>query len=140
MSESKTNFTAELIATARAIAAPGKGILAADESTGTIGKRFAGINVENTRENRKAYRHLLFTTKGLNEFISGCITFEETLFEKDDTGKGFAEILKEAGIIPGIKVDKGVRVLPKEARIRGLLSAEDLHPFLELVDPEGPSA
>ena len=110
-SESKKNFTAELIATARAIAAPGKGILAADESTGTIGKRFAGINVENTRENRKAYRHLLFTTEGLNEYISGCITFEETLFEKDDAGKGYAEILQEAGIIPGIKVDKGVRVL-----------------------------
>lgn len=108
---SDTNYTAELVATARAISAPGKGILAADESTGTIGKRFAGINVENNRENRKAYRHLLFTTPGLNEYISGCITYEETLFEKDDSGKSFAQILSENGIITGIKVDKGVKVL-----------------------------
>lgn len=105
------NYTAELVATARAISATGKGILAADESTGTIGKRFAGINVENTRPNRKAYRHLLFTTPGLSEYISGCITYEETLFETDDSGKSFAQILSDNGIITGIKVDKGVRVL-----------------------------
>ena len=105
------DYTAELIQTARAIGAPGKGILAADESTGTIGKRFAPINVENTQANRRAYRHLLITTPGLSEYISGCIMFEETLFEKDDSGKNFTAILKENGIISGIKIDKGVRIL-----------------------------
>ena len=105
------DYTAELIQTARAIGAPGKGILAADESTGTIGKRFAPINVENSQANRRAYRHLLITTPGLSEYISGCIMFEETLFEKDDSGKNFTAILKENGIIPGIKIDKGVRIL-----------------------------
>ena len=64
--------------------------------------------VQNTRENRQAYRHLLFTTPGLSEYISGCITYEETLFEKDASGKSYAQILSENGIIPGIKVDKGV--------------------------------
>ena len=93
------DYTAELIQTARAIGAPGKGILAADESTGTIGKRFAPINVENSQANRRAYRHLLITTPGLSEYISGCIMFEETLFEKDDSGKNFTAILKENGII-----------------------------------------
>ena len=101
------DYTAELIQTARAIGAPGKGILAADESTGTIGKRFAQINVENSHENRKAYRHLLFVTPNLEENISGVIMYEETLFEKDDSGKSFPEILKEKGILTGIKIDKG---------------------------------
>lgn len=105
-------FAAELIATAKAIAAPGKGILAADESAGTIGKRFAQINVENNQENRRAYREMLFTTPGLGEFISGCITFEETLFDvaRDGSTK-LVDLLKKEGIIPGIKVDKGVQPL-----------------------------
>jgi len=71
-------FDAELIATARKIAARGKGILAADESTGTIGARFKDINVENNEENRRQYRQLLFTTKGLNQYISGVILYDET--------------------------------------------------------------
>jgi len=66
------------------------------------------VLVQNTRENRQAYRHLLFTTAGLSEYISGCITYEETLFEKDASGKSYAQILSDNGIIPGIKVDKGV--------------------------------
>ena len=106
-------YTAELIATARAIATPGKGILAADESTGTIGKRFASIGVENTHENRLKYRQFLFEAPGLSEHISGVIMYEETLFDKrpsDD--KPLVEICKEAGMIPGIKVDMGVRPLP----------------------------
>lgn len=108
---SGTKYEQELIATANAIAAPGKGILAADESTGTIGKRFANINLDNTETNRRAYRELLFTTKGLGQYISGCILFEETLFQKQDDGTPFVELLKAEGIVPGIKTDKGVAPL-----------------------------
>lgn len=106
-----TDYTAELIETARAIAAPGKGILAADESTGTIGKRFAPIGVENDEENRRRYREMLFTAPGIEEHISGVICFEETLFHSTADGTPFVELLKSRGIIPGIKVDKGVKPL-----------------------------
>lgn len=77
--ESSTKFHDELIKTAKGIVAPGKGILAADESTGTIGKRFDSIDVENTEPNRRAYRELLFTTPGVEEHISGVIMYEETI-------------------------------------------------------------
>jgi len=87
---------------------PGFGILAADESTGTIGKRFDKIKVENTVENRRAYRELLITTPEWEKYISGIIMYEETLEQKTKDGKPFLEILKEKGVIPGIKVDKGV--------------------------------
>lgn len=97
----------ELIKNAKYIATPGKGILAADESTGTIGKRFAAINVENTEPNRQAYRELLFTTPGVLPYLSGVILYEETLYQKASTGKLFVKILEEGGVIPGIKVDKG---------------------------------
>ena len=96
----------ELIATANAIAAPGKGILAADESTGTIGKRFAPINVENTQPNRVRYRELLFKTKGLGQYISGAITYEETLFDTATCGTPMVDLLKKEGIIPGIKATR----------------------------------
>ena len=100
---------AELAATAQAIVARGKGILAADESTGTMGKRFANIDVENTEENRRLYRQLLFTTdKEVAKYISGVILFHETFHQKADDGRPFVEIIKDLGIIPGIKVDKGV--------------------------------
>ena len=105
-------FAAELVATANAIAAPGKGILAADESTGTIGKRFAPIGVENIEENRRKYRELLFTTEGLGEYISGVICYEETLFQKAADGRQFVDVMKAQGMIPGIKVDMGVQPLP----------------------------
>ncbi|KAJ3330523.1 Fructose-bisphosphate aldolase 4, cytosolic [Blyttiomyces sp. JEL0837] len=106
-------FKEELAQTAKAIVAAGKGILAADESTGTIGKRFAPINVENVEENRRAYRELLFTAGDeLKNYIGGVILYEETLFQKDHTGKPFAEVLKEQGILIGIKVDMGTVVLP----------------------------
>ncbi|KAK7087203.1 hypothetical protein V1264_021281 [Littorina saxatilis] len=99
----------ELIDIARAIVAPGKGILAADESVGSMGKRLQGIGVENTEENRRQYREVLFTTdKSLADNISGVILFHETLYQKDSNGKLFVDILKEKNIIPGIKVDKGV--------------------------------
>ena len=99
---------AELEATARAMVARGKGLLAADESTGTIGKRFATISVENVEENRRAYRELLFTSEGLQQYISGVIMFEETLSQSCADGTPFVKLLQSKGIIPGIKVDKGV--------------------------------
>lgn len=106
-------FLAELAATAKAIVSNGKGILAADESTGTIGKRFAPINCENNEENRRAYRELLFTAgPELKNYIGGVILYEETLFQKDVNGKPFPDILREQGIIVGIKVDMGTVVLP----------------------------
>merc|ERR1712121_466457 len=99
----------ELRRIANAIVAPGKGILAADESTGTMGKRLANIGVENTEENRRKYRQLLFTCdKTLGNSISGVILFHETLYQKADDGTPFADLIKRLGIIPGIKVDKGV--------------------------------
>lgn len=99
----------ELKHIADAIVAPGKGILAADESTATIGKRFAGIGVENTENNRRIYRQLLFTAgPDLHKNVSGVILFDETLHQKTDDGKLFPQLLKEQGIIPGIKVDVGV--------------------------------
>lgn len=101
----------ELIATIEAIAKPGKGILAADESTNTIAKRLNSIHVESTFETRLAYREMLFTTEGLENYINGVILFEETLSQKNAAGKTLAEILSDKGIIPGIKVDKGLVTL-----------------------------
>lgn len=101
----------ELRATANAIVSSGKGILAADESTGTIGKRFADINVENEEVNRRIYRQMLFTSENLEQYISGVILFDETVYQKDDNGVQFTELLAKKGIIPGIKVDKGVVTL-----------------------------
>jgi fructose-bisphosphate aldolase class I len=98
--------------TAHAMVAPGKGLLAADESSGTCKKRFDAVNVECTEENRRAYRELLFTTPGLQEYVSGVILFDETLRQKTKTGTNFAEYLKQNGIIPGIKVDAGVIDMP----------------------------
>lgn len=108
MSCFKGKYHDELIANAAYIGTPGKGILAADESTGTIGKRLSAINVENVESNRRAYRELLFTTPGALQYLSGVILFEETLYQKTAAGKPFVEVLKEAGVLPGIKVDKGV--------------------------------
>ena len=100
---------AELKSIAEAIVVPGKGILAADQSTGTMGKRLAGIGVENTEENRRRYRQLLFTSgAGMSQSISGVILFHEALYQKADDGTPFVKILKDNGIIAGIEVDKGV--------------------------------
>ncbi|CAA7034006.1 unnamed protein product [Microthlaspi erraticum] len=107
MSCFKSKFADELIANAAYIGTPGKGILAADESTGTIGKRFESINVENVEPNRRALRELLFTTPGALQYISGIILFEETLYQKTASGKLFVDVMKEAKVLPGIKVDKG---------------------------------
>jgi fructose-bisphosphate aldolase, class I len=96
---------------AKALVAEGKGILAADESEGTIKKRFDSIGVESTEENRRAYRDLLFTTEGVEEFISGVIMFDETIRQSTSDGTPFAQLLESRGIIPGIKVDKGAKPL-----------------------------
>jgi fructose-bisphosphate aldolase class I len=101
----------DLEATARALVAEGKGILAADESDGTIKKRFDSIAVESTEENRRAYRDLLFTTEGAEEFISGVIMFDETIRQTSADGTPFPKVLESKGIIPGIKVDKGAKDL-----------------------------
>src|SRR5437773_8837562 len=101
----------ELHETAAALVAEGKGILAADESTGTIKKRFDTIGVESTEENRRAYRNLLFTTPGAEEYISGVILYDETIRQQADDGTPFPELLASKGIIPGIKVDQGAKPL-----------------------------
>jgi len=116
-------FLEEMTATAKAIATRGKGILAADESTGTIGKRLAMINVANEEVNRQRYRELLFTTPDIGKYIAGAILFEETLYQKSKDGTPFVDILKKQGVIPGIKVDKGTRDLqnsPGEKYTQGL--------------------
>jgi fructose-bisphosphate aldolase, class I len=97
--------------TARALVAEGRGILAADESDGTIKKRFDSIGVESTEENRRAYRELLFTTEGAEEYISGVILFDETIRQSAEDGTPFPKLLESKGIIPGIKVDKGAKPL-----------------------------
>ena len=97
--------------TARELVPPGKGILAADESSGTIEKRFDSIGLESTEDNRRAYRQLLFTTPGLGEHISGVILFDETIRQSADDGMRLTEVLEKAGVIPGIKVDTGAKPL-----------------------------
>jgi fructose-bisphosphate aldolase class I len=107
-----SQFAQELKDTANAIATRGKGILAADESTGTIGKRFEKISLPNTEPNRRDYRELLFRSPGWGQYISGVILYEETLNQKAADGTPFIDIIKAAGVIPGIKVDKGTAFLP----------------------------
>jgi len=102
----------ELANIARAMVAPGKGILAADESTPTIKKRFDSVQAESTEENRLSYREMLFTTAGAEEFISGVILFDETIRQKTSSGTSVPDLLTGKGILPGIKVDKGAKELP----------------------------
>ncbi|RZJ28218.1 MAG: fructose-bisphosphate aldolase class I [Brevundimonas sp.] len=115
---------AALNAVAEAMVAPGKGILAADESTGTIKKRFDAINVENTEENRRDYRELMFRAEQtMREHISGVILFEETLYQDAKDGTPLVNIISAAGSIPGIKVDKGASKMagfPGETATKGL--------------------
>src|SRR6266545_4750500 len=113
----------DLETTARQLVAEGKGILAADESDGTIKKRFDSIGVESTEENRRAYRELLFTTEGVEEYISGVILFDETIRQSASDGTPFPKVLESRGIVPGIKVDKGAADLahaPGEKVTEGL--------------------
>jgi len=113
----------ELHETARALVADNKGILAADESSGTIKKRFDSIDLESTEESRRAYRDMLFSTAGLEEYVSGVILYDETLRQASADGTPFAKLLADRGIIPGIKVDLGAKELafaPGETVTEGL--------------------
>src|SRR5437016_10089979 len=115
--------TENLESVARKLVAPGKGILAADESSGTIEKRLKSIGVASTEENRRAYRDVLFTTKGVGDFISGVILFDETIRQKTHDGRTFVDALEQQGIIPGNKVDKGAKAManfPGEKITEGL--------------------
>src|SRR5437764_5984894 len=102
---------AALNQTARALVAPGKGILAADESSGTIKKRFDSIGCDSTEDRRRAYREMLFTAPGSADAISGVILFDETIRQQASDGRTLVKVLETAGIIPGIKVDKGTTPL-----------------------------
>src|SRR5207245_75900 len=115
--------TTTLEGTARALVAPGKGILAADESHATIGRRFEPLGIANSEENRQRYRQMLLTTKGIGEFISGVILFDETIRQAADDGRPFVQVLADEGIIAGIKVDRGTKQLagaPAEQVTEGL--------------------
>ena len=113
----------ELADIALAMVAPGKGIIAIDESTATIAKRFAAVGVESNEENRRAYREMLLTTPNLSDYISGAILFDETLRQSTKDGVPFAKYMAERGILPGIKVDLGTKPLagcPAELITEGL--------------------
>jgi fructose-bisphosphate aldolase class I len=121
-------FAQELEATAKALVAKGKGILAADESFPSSQKRFDGIGIESTEENRRAYRDLIITVDGSGEFLSGMILFDETIRQATADGVPFAEALKKQGVIPGIKVDAGTKPLalrPGEVVTEGLDGLRD---------------
>jgi fructose-bisphosphate aldolase class I len=132
----KSDKQPQLESTVTTLIAPGKGILAADESFPTIEKRFKAINIPSTEENRRAYREMLFTTRGLGEFISGTILFDETLRQKTRDGSPLSEVLASEGIVPGIKVDKGTMALPNfpgEKMTQGLDGLRDrLNDYREL--------
>src|SRR3954452_13536172 len=118
----------DLVATARALVAPGKGILAADESTGTIKKRFDTIGTESTEVSRRDYRELLFTTPTAAEYISGVILFDETIRQRAADGTPLVQVLERQGIMPGIKVDAGAKPLafaPGETVTEGLDGLRD---------------
>jgi fructose-bisphosphate aldolase class I len=121
----------DLETTAQALVAPGKGILAADESTPTITKRFQAIAFPCTEETRRAYREMLFTTPGLGDFISGVILFDETIRQGTKDGMPFVDVLRHQGLIPGIKVDKGAKSL---ARFPGEKITEGLDGLRERLD------
>lgn len=101
----------ELRATVKAMTAPGKGLLAADESVGSVTKRFKGINLENTEDNRQKYRALMIGCKGMEQYVSGVIFHEETLFQKMDDGSSFPDYCRSIGVVPGIKTDRGLAPL-----------------------------
>ncbi|MBU6323280.1 MAG: fructose-bisphosphate aldolase class I [Patescibacteria group bacterium] len=121
----------QLKATANRMVANGKGLLAADESNGTIGKRFEAVGVENTHENRRAYRELLFTAPDIAEGISGVIMYDETFRDTASTGASFVSLLESADVLPGIKVDEGTEPMdgsPEEKVTKGLESLSSRMP------------
>ncbi len=128
---------AELEATIYDMVQAGKGILAADESAPTIARRFAAIDVESTEENRRSYRGMLFSTPGLDEFISAVILFEETLTQQSDEGIALPEVLARKGIVPGIKVDKGLQPLANAAGDKVTQGLDGLAERLQLYKTQG---
>ena len=119
----------KLIATAKAMVADDKGLLAIDESTPTIGKRFEKVGIPQTEETRRSYRELILTTPGLGEFISGVILYDETIRQSRKDGTPFVKVIIDAGIIPGIKVDTGAKDMaghPGEKITEGLDGLRDL--------------
>jgi fructose-bisphosphate aldolase class I len=122
------NYTQELQKTARSMVAEGKGLLAMDESTGTCNQRFEKVGIPTTEENRRAYRELILTTPGLSDFISGAILYDETIHQATSSGIPFIQTMKDAGMIPGIKLDKGAKPLarhPEERVTEGLDELRD---------------
>ena len=129
--------TAELEATIYDMVQAGKGILATDESAPTIAKRFAAIDVESTEQNRRSYRSMLFTAPGLDEFISAVILFEETLTQQSVDGTPLPEVLARQGIVPGIKVDKGLQLLANAAGDKITQGLDGLAERLQLYKTQG---
>jgi fructose-bisphosphate aldolase class I len=124
----RMSYSEQLRKTARELVAPGRGILAADESSGTIKKRFDMINLESTEENRRSYREMLFTAPGAEAYISGVIMYDETIRQGLKDGTSFSKVLEKRGVIPGIKVDKGAMQLagsPEEKVTDGLDGLRD---------------
>jgi fructose-bisphosphate aldolase, class I len=120
--------TSQLALTARTLVAASKGLLAADESTGTIGKRFDAVGIENTAAHRRSYRQMLFTTKDVAQYISGVILYDETLRQQADDGTPLVDLIGRQGMIPGIKVDTGAKPLagsPGELVTEGLDGLRD---------------
>ena len=117
----------ELQKTARELVAPGKGILAADESFGTIGKRFEAVGIEASEESRRQYREMLFTTEGIGEFLSGVILFDETLRQEASDGTLLPKVLENQGVIPGIKVDKSTVDMPLSGGEKFTQGLDGLH-------------
>ncbi len=105
------DYSKELVETAQKICTPGKGILAADESPGSVEKKFKGITLENNPENRRRYRNMLLTSPGIEKYISGVIFHEETAKQANNNGINFFQYVASLGIVPGIKVDKGLDLL-----------------------------
>ncbi len=120
-----------LESTAREMVAPGKGILAADESSGTATKRLEAEGIESTEETRRQYREVLFGAPGIGEFISGAIMYDETIRQSDSDGAPFAEALNNQGVIPGIKVDQGAKPMPLSPEEKFTQGLEDLADRLE---------
>jgi fructose-bisphosphate aldolase class I len=123
-----SNYVQELRATAQAMVAPGKGILAMDESNGTCNKRFEKLGIPTTEERRRAYRELILTTPNLSQFISGAILYDETIRQSSQAGVPFTQVMQEAGILIGIKVDAGAKDLagcPGEKVTEGLDGLRD---------------
>ena len=131
------NTKAELEATISDMVQAGKGILAADESAPTIARRFSAIDAESTEQNRRSYRSMLFTTPGLNEFISAVILFEETLTQQSDDGIPLPEVLAKQGIVPGIKVDKGLKPLANAAGDKITQGLDGLAERLQIYKTQG---